>query len=175
MPDNLPLYEKFVIRRCDGRDRVGEKHRNCRYFVLDLDHDPFAASALLAYGEACMMEFPALGASVLREARGEKQTIMRYGAAAADIALGRQRQATIDAEMGVHHATTAPERELDSQRMTMRPGGYTKLIVTNSDRPDGMTYAIDIESRDGHARITWGDHVLFDNGLPAIPAAEQPA
>ena len=45
------LYEKFEVRRTDGRDRPGEKHHGCRYFVLDLDHDPLAYPALVAYAD----------------------------------------------------------------------------------------------------------------------------
>jgi hypothetical protein len=42
------------------------KHSACRYFVLDLDHDPFAAPALRAYAAACAAEYPALAADLLR-------------------------------------------------------------------------------------------------------------
>lgn len=37
----------------DGRSAKGQKHHGCAYFVLDLDHDPFAAPALRAYADAC--------------------------------------------------------------------------------------------------------------------------
>ncbi len=40
------------------------KHERCRYFVLDLDHDAFAAPALLAYADACAAEYPALAADL---------------------------------------------------------------------------------------------------------------
>lgn len=46
------VYAKFEVRRTDGRDAPGEKHENCFLFVLDVDHDPLAMGALLAYAEA---------------------------------------------------------------------------------------------------------------------------
>ena len=46
------LYEKFRVERTDGSDRPGGKHHDCRYFVLDLTHDPHAIPAVLAYANA---------------------------------------------------------------------------------------------------------------------------
>lgn len=43
------LYEKFKVERTDGRSAKGEKHHGCRYFVLDVDHDPLAFNALRTY------------------------------------------------------------------------------------------------------------------------------
>ncbi len=54
------LYEKFHVFRCDGSSRPGEKHENCQYFVLDLDHDPHALPALEAYANSCRGAYPAL-------------------------------------------------------------------------------------------------------------------
>ena len=59
------LYEKFRVMRTDGRSALGMKHHGCRYFVLDVDHDPFAAVALAAYGAACMVAMPKLGYQLL--------------------------------------------------------------------------------------------------------------
>lgn len=58
------LYGKFEVRRTDGRSEPGEKHENCRYFVLDVDHDPFSIAALEAYANACRARFPALAADL---------------------------------------------------------------------------------------------------------------
>lgn len=59
------LFHKFkTIERTDGESRPGGKHDNCDYFVLDLTHDPFAASALSAYAEACRDEYPLLAADL---------------------------------------------------------------------------------------------------------------
>ncbi|MDE3244478.1 MAG: hypothetical protein KGN80_00210 [Acidobacteriota bacterium] len=59
------LYRKFEVRRTDGSSEPGGKHENCRYFVLDLDHDPHAASALDAYAWSCRKDYPALANDLL--------------------------------------------------------------------------------------------------------------
>lgn len=59
------LYNKFnVIRRTDGSSAPGRKHDGCRYFVLDLTHDPFARSAIIAYADACEGKCPELAADL---------------------------------------------------------------------------------------------------------------
>ena len=45
-------FNKFTVNRTDGTDRKGGKHDGCEYFVLDLDHDPHALPALLAYADS---------------------------------------------------------------------------------------------------------------------------
>jgi len=55
------LYKKFEVRRI----RATEKHMNCEYFVLDLNHDKFAMSALTAYAAACKEEYPQLAQELL--------------------------------------------------------------------------------------------------------------
>lgn len=45
---NEGLHQKYEVTRL--RDEVG-KHDDCRYFVLDPQHDPLAAGALRAYSE----------------------------------------------------------------------------------------------------------------------------
>lgn len=62
------LYEKFRVERTDGRSERGEKHDGCEYFVLDLDHDPFALPALLAYARHCGEEYPQLANDLFRKA-----------------------------------------------------------------------------------------------------------
>jgi hypothetical protein len=58
------LYRKFNVERTDGRSAPGEKHHGCRYFVLDLDHDPHAIWALRAYINACRESNPSLAADL---------------------------------------------------------------------------------------------------------------
>jgi len=53
---NLPLYGKYRLERHDPSG----KHKNCFYFVLDLDHDKFALPALDAYAKVCKSEYPEL-------------------------------------------------------------------------------------------------------------------
>ena len=54
------VFHKFDVRRVDGSDQPGGKHHGCRYFVLDLDHDPHAAAAMAAYAKSCRATHPAL-------------------------------------------------------------------------------------------------------------------
>lgn len=58
------LYGKFNVTRTDGRSAPGEKHENCSYFCLDLTHDVYAVSALKAYADACVDEYPKLSADL---------------------------------------------------------------------------------------------------------------
>jgi hypothetical protein len=59
------LYGKFIVRRTDGSDQPGGKHDQCRYFVLDLDHDKYALSALRAYARRCAKTHPMLSRDLL--------------------------------------------------------------------------------------------------------------
>lgn len=65
------LYKKFDVVRTDGKSAPGEKHHDCRYFVLDMDHDQYAIVALAAYREACAARFPKLADDIARLLRGE--------------------------------------------------------------------------------------------------------
>ena len=58
------VYNKFTVYRNDGKSAPGEKHDGCRYFVLDVTHDPHARAALLAYAESCEAEYPVLSKDV---------------------------------------------------------------------------------------------------------------
>ena len=64
-PDNARgLYNKFDVTRTDGSSGPGGRHEDCEYFVLDLDHDEFAAAALQAYADACESRYPQLAADI---------------------------------------------------------------------------------------------------------------
>jgi hypothetical protein len=60
---NRGLYRKYDVKR---RDDPEGKHDECRFFVLDLEHDRYAEAALRAYADACEAEYPEL-ARDLRE------------------------------------------------------------------------------------------------------------
>jgi hypothetical protein len=60
------LYDKYVVKRTDGKSEAGEKHFLCPYFVLDLKHDKHARKALMAYAESCRKEYPALSNDLYR-------------------------------------------------------------------------------------------------------------
>ncbi len=57
----LGLYPKYKVERIKDPDG---KHDLCFFFVLDLDHDPFAFPALAAYIEHCQKEYPVLAAEL---------------------------------------------------------------------------------------------------------------
>lgn len=59
------LYQKFRVERTDGKSEPGEKHHGCKYFVLDLDHDPHAMAALEAYARSCRKQYPKLAEDIL--------------------------------------------------------------------------------------------------------------
>lgn len=58
------VYRKYEVKRTDGSSEPGGRHERCRYFVLDLDHDPHAAAALRAYAESCQGDYPALASDL---------------------------------------------------------------------------------------------------------------
>jgi hypothetical protein len=60
------IYRKYHIERTDGSSGPGGKHERCLYFVLDLEHDPFALPALRAYAKACKRTHPALAGDIAR-------------------------------------------------------------------------------------------------------------
>ena len=66
------IYRKFVVSRTDGKSEPGEKHYRCEYFVLDVDHDPHARPALLAYADSCQSKYPKLAEDVRQMAAGVK-------------------------------------------------------------------------------------------------------
>lgn len=54
------LYQKFLVERADGSSEPGGRHHECRYFVLDLTHDPHALPAIKAYLKSCRKDHPVL-------------------------------------------------------------------------------------------------------------------
>lgn len=60
MDKSRGLYNKFIVERTDGTSEIDGKHHNCEYFVLDMDHDPFARAAIEAYANACEADHPLL-------------------------------------------------------------------------------------------------------------------
>lgn len=60
------VFQKFEVRRTDGSSEPGGKHHDCRYFVLDVDHDVLAKPALQAYAAACAATHPDLSADMVK-------------------------------------------------------------------------------------------------------------
>lgn len=54
-----------VFRRHDYK----KKHKDCRHFVLDLNHDKFSVPALRAYALACEVEYPVLAEELRKVAK----------------------------------------------------------------------------------------------------------
>ena len=74
---NKGLYPKYRVERTDGSSAPGGKHEKCRYFVLDLDHDPHAKLALKGYVISCRQCFPQLAKDlddVIEELERRKQS-----------------------------------------------------------------------------------------------------
>lgn len=63
------LYRKFEVMRTDGSSGPGQKHEHCRYFALDLTHDPHARYAAAAYAESVMFDNPQLANDLMRSIR----------------------------------------------------------------------------------------------------------
>lgn len=60
MPENEGLYQKFDVKRRDGRDQPGGDRENAVYFTLDVLNDPFALSAIAGYRIMCEGTCPRL-------------------------------------------------------------------------------------------------------------------
>jgi hypothetical protein len=56
----MGLYKKYEVTRHDPDG----KHKDCFYFVLDMNHDIHAIPALKAYIESCRADYPALAADL---------------------------------------------------------------------------------------------------------------
>ncbi len=59
------LFKKFVVLRTDSSDSPGGRHCGCEYFVIDINHDPCAKPALLAYAEAVRLTHPVLAEDMI--------------------------------------------------------------------------------------------------------------
>lgn len=68
---NKGLYEKFQVVRTDGESAPGHRHADCRYFILDLTHDPYALPAVRAYAKACAADYPVLAEDLLAWVRSQ--------------------------------------------------------------------------------------------------------
>ncbi len=64
--DDTGLEQRYRVERRDGSSEPGGKHDGCIYFVLDLNHDPYAVPALRAYIEAARGEYPFLAKDLER-------------------------------------------------------------------------------------------------------------
>lgn len=68
------LYAKFTVERTDGSSAPGAKHHDCRYFVLDLNHDSHAIPAILAYARSARKDgFEALAGDLFLQVRRSRE------------------------------------------------------------------------------------------------------
>ena len=73
------LFRKFDVRRVDHSDAPGRKHHGCRYYVLDLDHDPHAPAAMRGYAAACRATHPMLAGDIEAEFGGAPSSTSQGG------------------------------------------------------------------------------------------------
>jgi hypothetical protein len=64
--ENVGIYQKFNVRRRDGRDLPGGDRANAAYFVIDVANDPNAAGTLETYSRECEAEAPKLAEELRR-------------------------------------------------------------------------------------------------------------
>jgi len=65
---DLGLYKKYTVIRNDN----SEKHKNCQYFVIDINHDKFAEDVLKYYAYLCELEYPHLSRDLKNLFKGEE-------------------------------------------------------------------------------------------------------
>jgi len=63
--DTNGLYKKFTVIRKDGKSTEGQKHCDCKYFVLDLTHDKHAKAMVEFYAKLCETDRPKLSEDLL--------------------------------------------------------------------------------------------------------------
>jgi len=85
----IGLYSKFSVHREDGSSGPGGKHERCTFFVLDLNHDPFAVPAIRAYADACEAKYPELARDLRHEANARDPVALAAYDAHQDAALIR--------------------------------------------------------------------------------------
>jgi hypothetical protein len=129
------LYGKFIVKRTDRSSEPGGKHEHCSYFVLDTNHDKFAAPALRAYAQACGAEYPALAEDLWR----------MVGAADDDWARDESERCIHDAsrpcscESGLY-CPARPGRKLDEWVDTgaaLKPRVVAQVVADNACRCGG--------------------------------------
>lgn len=125
------LFRKFDVRRVDGSDQLGGKHHGCRYYVLDVDHDPYAAAALGAYADACKASHPEL-ARDLREKWGAANTIDTLRSQLAEAQRDSERLDWLD-----KHCTGASDSERYLPRKIYWGGGSHRDVRAAIDAAKG--------------------------------------
>ena len=123
------LYSKYVVNRIDDPTR---KHAGCEYFVLDIDHDPYAIPALQAYAVACRNKYPVLAADIEKlvgsQTNGEIERLQ------ADLAAALKRAEAAEAERDATKAILSDPEAVHTNIMLGRitlPDYYVRTTDTN--------------------------------------------
>lgn len=64
MPENVGLYQKFDVKRRDGRDAPGGDREHAAYFTIDVVNDPNAVAAITGYRLSCEGMCPQLASDL---------------------------------------------------------------------------------------------------------------
>lgn len=121
------LYDKFLVMRTDGKSSPGEKHADCEYFVLDLDHDPHARAALQAYESSCRNAYPVLAADLVN-----KLATKRFGRSAMSEGVKYMNPEFIATPPQWPHAHLRPRSEAEAARlMTVSPDAVVFVFGSN--------------------------------------------
>jgi hypothetical protein len=73
----IGIYNKFTVKRNDGRDEPGRDRHGAEYFVLDMTHDEYAKPALMTYAIACQGEYPRLSSDLIKSLLGGEAKIIQ--------------------------------------------------------------------------------------------------
>lgn len=108
--DTRGLYGKFFIARVDGRDKPGEKHAGCDYFVLDLTHDKHALPAIRAYARDCKAERPQLSADLMAKYGAAEEPEQHQGVGEEQGCPTRTQAASAEGRAPVATSPTPPSQ-----------------------------------------------------------------
>lgn len=180
------LFRKFDVRRTDGSDQPGGKHHGCRYFVLDVDHDPHASAALGAYAAACERTHPALasdlrekwGAPLAGEATDGRQALLeaihRYGNARAmaehNIAYRDEVRNTADALLALFDAAPQASAEDDREALAHKVNLLTAESLGHRSAAGHLSALVDELS--GH--LIEARQAMADFQQAFVPAFDTP-
>lgn len=67
------LEKRYEVKRLND---PAKKHKDCKYFVLDPQHDKYALPALKGYAQSVLFEYPTLGREILEWIRNISQDVV---------------------------------------------------------------------------------------------------
>ena len=147
--DHRGLYNKFRVERRDGK----AKHKDCTYFVLDLDHDPHAWPALDAYAEHCKAERPELAAD-LRRMTDPNLASLNYEPIAnrvtppAPAATAEVEEALTELIDYIAHAERSSNSVLDDKRAKAALSTLRAALAQRTVSDEADAYQAEVDRRD---------------------------